>query len=75
MVMFDGLLVKLILLGEGQGRGEGAVCYLHVIHGVPYMDGRYILQVAGCRLKQLVYLSQSRINPSIEANRKQPKLI
>ena len=33
------------------------------------------LQVAGCRLKQLVYLSQSRINPNIEANRKQPKLI
>ena len=32
------------------------------------------LQVAGCRLKQLVYLSQSRINPSIEANRKQPTL-
>ena len=37
--------------------------------------GRYMLQVADCRLKQLVYLSQSRINPSIEANRKQPKLI
>ena len=30
---------------------------------------------AGCRLKQLVYLSQSRINPSIEANSKQRKLI
>ena len=30
---------------------------------------------AGCRLKQLVYLIQSRINPNIEANRKQPKLI
>ena len=30
---------------------------------------------AGCRLKRPVYSSWSRINPNIEANRKQPKLI